>query len=374
MRFVVFLSVAMFVVAPGCTEPNPSLAGGSGDGGGTTSATGTDASTTASTSTTTATSGATSSSGTTTGSDTGSMTGSDTGTTTGTFSCPTDTHTCATGVPAGWSGPVAIIEGAHSDPEPSCEGDYTELALTMNADVSAAEASCDCDCEAPQEATCSTAELRYYGSSNNCSNSINTSMVSSECNTGPSGGASTYWRVAPPSVTNGTCEPTETVQVPEASFLTRITACAGGSDAGGCPDPNAGCLPLPTGAFDGRLCIYGEGDLMCPPNSEYTDRVVYFGSIADDRGCEPCTCDTATGTCQGSVYLHDAENCGIGTIVGEIPATNGCTQGEVGGVSNPTVAGRWNQTDVTASCPPSEGTPTGTATGADPVTLCCREG
>jgi hypothetical protein len=151
--------------------------------------------------------------------------------------------------------------------------------------------------------------------------------------------------------------------VTTASFAQRVRACAPGSSLvrGGCDD---GELCAPAAPFTGPVCIVQAGDHACPSGA-YSQRSVAYTGIDDTRACSPCAC---ARDCSYDYFVYDPADltCSSAPLVDET-AGHGCplvtpSAGKVRvGVS---VAG-------TGSCSASGGSPTGSAQGSDPVTICC---
>jgi hypothetical protein len=131
------------------------------------------------------------------------------------------------------------------------------------------------------------------------------------------------------------------------------------------------CLPTPPAEY-GQLCIFQAGDIACP-TSEYTTKTVVYQSIKDTRGCTPCACGTpAGGKCPADIEVFDEPNC-AGTQVATFPGDGiACSPEELS--MSGELSFRFVQTGnaAGATCAASGGAPTGTATGATPMTVCCK--
>jgi hypothetical protein len=117
------------------------------------------------------------------------------------------------------------------------------------------------------------------------------------------------------------------------------------------------------------MCIAQMGSVPCP-QSAYTQQLAAFGGVNDQRGCTACSCGSlmGAGPC-GTVYLNPAAaNC-FGPFLVNAAVPTPCTSiaadtGYYGSYSPSTgIDG--------GTCPPLGGQPTGTATPANPVTICC---
>jgi hypothetical protein len=357
----------------GCFEPNPHVSadGADTDEGGSTTEGTTTATTTAGTSgaSTTVDSSTTTVDSTTTASTTSSVDEDSTATaddetTDADPVCDRRTHVCVEPPPAQWSGPVAIIEGAPGDPAPSCDAGFPEHELTAFDELSAPNPVCTCSCTAPANVTCTSATLiRAFFAG--CFNPTDTYSNVSSCQN--ISGGSGLWLATGNVPNNLSCTPSFTSNVPNASFASRFTMCGGASSFGVCDGENESCVPKPAAETDGRVCIYATGDLMCPDNSAYTERSVYYDGFTDTRECTTCTCGAIVAQCSGTLMLANSP-CGGQLGVNTTLSAGSCTNVTF----DPASASSWNQTGSTASCPSSGGAPTGSAAPVDPVTVCCR--
>jgi len=356
----------------GCTQENPFATSGSSEG---TQAATTSQSTTAP-ATETASPGDPSTTGdrttgetteptlTTTTSETAEST---TGADTGAPVCDPATRRCVPAVPAGWDGPVALVENAADEEVPSCGASFPLFAFEALTDLEVEAAECDCECGAPNNATCATPTVQRKNVVN-CGAAPNASWLVNACSNLVTGATGQYWR-ATSQVNGGTCVATATNIVSPAGFETRITACAStGGDALGC-EADESCIPSPDAPLDGRVCVWQAGDLQCPAG-DWTARQLIHQNLDDDRGCSPCACGTATGACTGSVGVRNLQ-CGAQTPVTSASLSIGaaCQQVNFSVFS----AGTPSVTPSNPTCAAANSTPVGDADPVEPITLCCLD-
>lgn len=362
------------MVVLGCLEPNPfqpdtDTDGASSSGGGSTGASTSATATTATTSPTSTSASTTEDPDTTMGASTDGPTETsvttDDGTSTGE---PTCAHSCVALPPGDWQGPAAVLHDAPDDPAPDCTGDFTEVSDPVFANLDAPAAMCSCDCDDPEGASCSQVTVTRYSDSG-CDDAMPTDWTfGTSCYNTITGAMNLYWQ-ATSTIDAGSCAPNPNFVVPEASWGDRITACSIGSlDPVGC-DPGDACVATPAAPYDGRMCIWHDGDQQCPADIGYDVRTVYYGDFADDRDCEACECGDVEGSCDGSVYLFNPSSCS-GTPIQTLSVGGSCLIA-IQGVESADVTAAGLTPDASASCSPSDSQATGQAEGIDPVTFCC---
>lgn len=275
-------------------------------------------------------------------------------------SCASLGKSCVPAVPSGWSGPVAMSSGASTPP--TCGSDYptqTTPGLLMD-NLSAPPATCGCSCQSSAIVSCSLATLNAFGFGT-CAgggSKVADIAVGSGCVPAVVPPVATHLRATgSPVVGSCTPKPSEVITPPSWGLLAR--ACTGASTAGACAGSEV-CVPAPV---SDKTCVYQSGDLACP--AAYTNKWVFYEGLDDARGCTVCGCGNLTGTCTGSVSLHNTANCG--DDVKTIPLNTCQTM----------VASSYAKYSggiaANTSCPvaPGAGLPTGSATPKNPVTFCC---
>lgn len=362
-------SVAAVLAA--CTEPNPFLHDDGDSSGAGSSDTGTSATasstvtTTASTASTSASSTASSTDGTASATDTTATEGTATDATTTSDGCGS---VCVPSPSGLWNGPVAIIVSDPADDAPTCAGDFDEPSTTVYDELAAGPTQCACTCGDPEGVTCSTTSLRQYSQAA-CAAVTDTTNVDGMCNDTVSSGGGNIYFTAESHTLGGTCDADVSDSVfPAAAFQVRETACAlSAPENTGCAGGEI-CVPGLTDPFDGRLCIWAEGDQVCPEQGTWTERVVRWTSWEDQRDCSECTCDHEGAECSGAVYLFDEDACG-GLPVANVPINGACITSGIVGSARVTGAG---VTPDPTSCTPAVGDPIGELVPGGAVTFCCQ--
>jgi hypothetical protein len=282
---------------------------------------------------------------------------------------PTCASSCVALPPGDWEGPAAVLHDAPDDPDPLCVGDFDELGTTAFANLDAAAASCDCDCADPVGAACSHANLETDNNSGCPSPSATNWNITAACNDSVDSAMSQFWQ-ATAVIDSGSCAEIELFEIPDVSFVDRYSACAASViDSGGC-EPGTACVPMPQAPYDGRTCIWHDGDLQCPRGIGYDTRTVYYRDVADDRGCEACSCGDVEGTCSGGVNLFQPDACGGWLLAGAVTANGGCVQ-VADDIHSARLSGAGLTPSVSANCEPSASSPIGAAESIDPITFCC---
>lgn len=356
----------MWVVVAGCTEPNPGAVGDDGSSTGTEPTT-TDASMTGATMT-----GATMTDPSMTDAEetVGDSTTDDSSattldTSTGEPACPIGTHLCLDAVPDGWLGPVALLESPTSERPAACADPFAIESIVAYDDLEAPDADCTCECEAPDDASCDI-ELVVDNTAGCGSPTDDWIIPTNSCVGTVAGAPGSYWEATatPP---DGTCNELASENVAEAEFTARLQLCTQSRPSPGVCDGADLCAPVPVSPFQDRVCIYAEGELECPRDSDYAVRRLVYRDILDTRGCSTCTCGIE-GECNGNVFLFGSEGCDD-DVVGGVTIDGACVQVNLGATAGELSA----SFEVDATCEPSGGTFEGTAVGTDQVTVCCHQ-
>lgn len=289
-------------------------------------------------------------------------------------------YTCAPSVPAGWQGPVALWEGGSAAGAPACSkaGGYPDLEVTAMDDLTAPAAQCAaCRCLAPEGIVCPTAQLGFYTSTSCNVVGSAASITADECHAFVFSGAAPTglrWEASP--ALGGACRPDldGTSRLPPLRWDRFARACGSAPEGEGCG--TGACVPRPSAPFGAGLCIYRRGDFACPAGP-YVNRELYFERAADSRSCTECSCSSPSGaSCTGSLTLATDRNCSVDLQV--LSSAGQCTAliPDPTPPDPPFLASRsffYEDTGpVGGSCSPFGGQPAGTATPADPVTICCQ--
>lgn len=362
-----FFALLLVASAAACRSPNPyhyrpssdggDDSGGSGDESGGPSSTSTNAATSAD-ATGDGTSGSADEHGTdadasTSGTDEGSSTGS---TDEGPLAC---TGVCVS-APAGWNGPVVLATG--DDDPPSCDDPaYVDLAVAGYRDVVAPEAQCDCECNVGEEVECAATLTRF--SSNSCLAIDDSFDLAPGCNV--VGAAAGYFEISY-DASGGACDPSPSMELPAFDVSGYAAACGTMAMADGVCDGEASCVPAPAAAVP--LCWWSEGDVPCPEMLEASRDVIYTEDAFDDRGCEACSCNAVSGSCEESIAYAVDNNVACQLLPPHfLPISAGdCTS--LGAVQSLLLGAPTPETTCTAAGTPAA---TGSVEPQGPVTVCC---
>jgi hypothetical protein len=159
-------------------------------------------------------------------------------------------------------------------------------------------------------------------------------------------------------------------QVPPATWTANAEGCGFTGTVTTCGS-NELCVPSPSTPF--HLCIYQPASSLqtnCPaPYDSTILPVVIDTSITDTRTCTDCACGDPASTCTGGSLLlsPNAGTCG-GGIQSQNPTT--CM---IDGIPSalPLYTKLLNAPTAAGTCTPQGGLPTGSATGSNPVAVCC---
>lgn len=286
-------------------------------------------------------------------------------TTTGEAACPTS-HACVA-VPPGWTGPVLLRESEDPEAPIECPDGYPELEAVGGAGLSASVAECGCSCGEANGTTCALATtLHYWGTDPTCSNGTpleSYNLFTTVCNdlnaTLP---ANSYFQVEPVEVDGGSCAPQQTAVVPPAVYAELASTCGGAELLEGC-DGGDVCAPKAVGE---ALCVWQDGDSDCPDGFD-GDRTLVYRSIDDSRACTECTCDDPVGLCDTATITMFSNVCNP-PISALLDTTGECDLGSTGSVTRSAI---FDVGQPNAFCVASPAVATGSASPADPVTVCC---
>jgi hypothetical protein len=279
---------------------------------------------------------------------------------------------CVPSVPSGWTGPVELYAGA--GPAPLCGGHFAGPTFDGNQGlVDAGAATCGCGCGPAQGVACSSPYTYFQ-------NKVTCSVAGTACatidltrDTCTTVDERTICRVTlldmssgPPSPAGGSCAPVAKMTAPPVVWSTAGRACTStvATSQVDCPASSV-CAPLPESTFGTTLCITQSGDIACPTTG-YTQKQLFYGGVADTRGCTPCRCGAVAGaSCSGSVKVFPSADltCDGGAIIYPLPFTCAAVQQPADFRIELTAAG--------GSCTPGPTLPTGTAAPSEPVTFCC---
>ncbi|MBW2526332.1 MAG: hypothetical protein JRI23_19280 [Deltaproteobacteria bacterium] len=268
--------------------------------------------------------------------------------------------TCDAGaacVPAGWSGPVTLLEGGGSAAPPTCPAEMPSEIAVAHAGLEAADSECSvCSCGTPA-ATCSGAAHP----TSSCSVITDTQVISETCSSYGTPIAGIDFRTAP--TLSGPTDPCpayggEVTDTPTVTWTRHVRVCGA---AASIPSCSAGGSCVPSEDPDHTLCIVQSGEHPCPASTPFVVRSVAYQDVTDDRGCSPCVCGTPD--CSASqVSVYSEQGCSSSELVDTV-AVGACEL----------IVGSSARLELIASCAPSGGLPSGAAAPSEPLTLCCAD-
>lgn len=265
-------------------------------------------------------------------------------------SCPGQ---CAPQVPGGWQGPVVINEGDDADP---CPAGFPQLVHgDQHAELSPGNASCDCECGNVVGASCGSVTIQQTNQACTINQGGSDVLPPNTC-TFISNGAGTY-AISQPSlqVLGASCQPQANESIPDPSWGRDVRSCSAAvgdaCDGGNC---------LPSTPDEHLMCIWSVGEAACP-DGPWTQQVITYGDVDDDRDCTACSCGAPSGTCGGNIELNN-QDCGAFFIADATPGTCGL---------QPAASHATYVPQVNASCTPSGGALVGGVEPTDAITYCC---
>ena len=307
--------------------------------------------------------------------------GEESGDPTGLLPC---SESCTREAPLGWNGPV--VRGIGTD---ACAADYPDVAATAFAGVSGDPADCTCACGAPSGGSCAgTTTVSAYdtstaSNSSGCNSLTETFSIPSNNYIDPND-SGVRFRVAPREVAaDPSCTPSSSENVDPSSLNGEIELCYGDVVEGVCGE-NEVCVPSIGGGFVAGYCIWAEGTQDCPASSGYTAQEVLYTDVIDNRGCSTCSCgDAQNVACGGSVEFTVTYN-PVGPVAFTIDpaetvsANDSCSSirspnsgVETGNVIYGFSGGVPTLSPSATSCNPQGGSPIGSVSGTQAITVCC---
>lgn len=162
---------------------------------------------------------------------------------------------------------------------------------------------------------------------------------------------------------------------PGPPFTVRVRACGGEVKPDMCDGPGLTCVPTdepPPPGF--RQCILSlrEGEAAACP-TEYPDEVSFYAKVADDRGCEPCTCaQISTSTCIADVHAFQDGSCSGAELTSIIVDPSGNCTDSLQGSTLQSMNATWS-VNQPGACVAVGGAPSGQVTLTGLQTFCCQK-
>lgn len=261
--------------------------------------------------------------------------------------------TCGESLPEAWSGPIAVYEGP-PDLAPPCPPEYPIPVLEGGVGLTAPPATCGpCTCGAPQ-VTCTpgSVEASTHWGCNGGKESV-TPVVGTCTPFSPSG--DNLLQEAPQ--VSATCFASGgSPSVPAHAWTRSAVACGLAQGA------SSACPPLRP-PFEARVCVSRAGIHPCPAQFPVGRG---WDSLADTRGCAPCTCKPSSSgvTCAVTVGLFGDDQCQ--KHLADLGSVGQCGQHSGVQALKATVTFYGS-----APCTPGGGAPVGAASAEQTLTICC---
>lgn len=283
--------------------------------------------------------------------------------------CTGGGYSCAEPPPPGWQGPMTLQEALSPA---ACAAPYAQPGTDAHSGLNAGAASCSCSCPNP-----ATGELCNLGANvtvytgSGCSTSCSTFGLPGGgfCFGGLNCAGGTYSVSAtPPSPSGGSCTPVSSTMVPAITWSLNPRTClySGPADPGGCMG-GATCVGKPPAPFGG-VCVSQAGDVACP--GAYPTKHLYYGGVSDSRSCTMCNCNSPSGgTCNAGTLAYWTDP-GCSTAL-TTSAYGGCVNFSAVGNIHGVNTGAFSLGKA-GTCTSTGGAPQGSATGANPTTVCCK--
>jgi hypothetical protein len=265
---------------------------------------------------------------------------------------------CLNPPPLGWIGPVVIARGDAADALPSCIDPYPGNEITrLEGFNDPGPAQCECECGLNAGA-CGT----WYqtGSASTCNSSFTQAAEGCFQLPTPLSNGSLY-TYAYAQGGAAACNQQASETIPEIPWDAVVKGCTGGYSDESCDTSDRICYQLPAEGFEQQVCYIAQGDLECPPGTDFAEKTVRFSAVDDTRECTNCQCGTIS-YCLDEYEYYTTNDCS-GAAAGTVPNAV-CTPGVTAVAVNYDFSG--------ASCPvTSMSEPEGAITTVDPWTYCC---
>ena len=273
---------------------------------------------------------------------------------------------CVESAPAGWTTSV-FYKG--TDAAVACSALWPTELTGGSGNLSAPPATCSaCTCSAPSGATCGVPSVEFFDAAS-CTGSPMVTVTPPDASCYATGAipnvADGAKAGAVPVLTPGTCAASGGAPtLPPFAWAETAVLCSGATAGGGCQGEAVG-VPKPAGSFTPTACVQHDGDQSCP--DPWTTKYLMYGDVSDSRDCGSCACGAASGTkCDGKVDVYELSGCTnlIGSTTADGASCDSITQDAL--------AVKWVPGGTSGgSCAASGGQPTGSASPAAPITVCC---
>lgn len=287
---------------------------------------------------------------------------------------------CTEPAPTGWEGYFRVNQQPYQNMMPSMCPDG--MAPSTYFDTPTMAECSPCGCGNVMDAECAPPPIECVNS-NMCNNpsmiNLMGLMTDGTCFNVPDGeiGGQPERRCRLTSntamvVSQGTCPPTGGMLMNPDPWENQDDVCGQPIPGGGGCNGKDVCIPKGTGDYNGPVCIRKMGDDQCP--GDFPNRIEAATEIADDRDCNACTCEAATGTtCMGGGYTIFEED-GCNDNDPKVTINNMMCTSVTQLLDNTTGSIEANPPQpMGGSCMADGGEPTGSATPmGEMVTFCCK--
>lgn len=287
-------------------------------------------------------------------------------------SCP---GACLELPPAGWLGPGFLLWRGDVGATIDCPLVAPVTAYTGFADLDAGPASCGaCWCGPSPENSCGPPQ-HLIASTATCLGGDAGVPSPFDSPPGWDGSCTNFEGIAAgaKSLTSGPLTLTETciadagaadALTPPPGFGSAIVVCVGTTSS--CDFGHA-CTPVAPGF---QSCIFQQGDWACP--ASYPDRIAVAQGFNDQRGCAPCGCAIAGGSCSATLTVYSDPACATPLLfartLDNMTVTAPCDDAP-GTLGSKTLS---SAKYAPGACSPSGGEPTdGGVTPTGVATFCC---
>jgi hypothetical protein len=263
---------------------------------------------------------------------------------------------CLDPPPLGWIGPVVVARGDMAEALPGCTDPYPGNELTrLEGFNDPGPAECECAC-AFRDGGC---------------NGMYTSSGAASCSSFLAGAEGCFQLPTPLtdgylnaySYANGvnSCDQAATEIIPEIPWDAIVKGCTGSGTEETCDTSDRICYELPAEGFEQQICYLAEGDVPCPPDTDFVEKTIRFSSVDDTRECTACVCGSIS-SCAPEYEYYETSDCS-GSPAGTVP-NQVCTENVTAAAVN------FDFSETT--CPvTSMSEPEGEITTNDPWTYCC---
>jgi hypothetical protein len=193
--------------------------------------------------------------------------------------------------PLGWTGPIVVAKGQTAEDLPKCKGPYkTNDAVRFEGFHQPGAAECSCSC-AMDPNQCDIYVDYYSGS--NCNTYLGYDQPATGCyefsETIESFYISSYYY-------GGMCAAEREEVIPELEWDAVVRGCGGAPVPSETCDLNGRrCYDVPADGYESQVCYIAEGDLPCPPGTDYAEKTIRYTAVSDSRDCSNCTCGFPAG-------------------------------------------------------------------------------